>query len=62
MPTLTIQTALPPDTYDRRTGKLHARQQRFLLDGWPLLADNLRDAVKEVQLMGEAVDKIEPEH
>jgi len=60
--TLHITTTIPPLGYDRSTGNLHRRRLRFVLDGWPLLADNLRDALKEAKAMGEIVTKIEVDH
>ena len=62
MPTLTITPLDAELGYDRATRNLHARPVRYEHDGWPLLADNLQDALKEVKLMGESVDKIEVNH
>ena len=62
MPTLTITPLDAELGYDRATRNLHARPVRYEHDGWPLLADNLQDALKEVKLMGESVDQIKVNH
>jgi len=56
-----IKTTQPSPVY--RNGKQQPIETKYYMsDGWRLLAENLKDAVKEVELMGERFDGVEVEH
>jgi len=56
-----IKTTQPHPVY--RNGKQQPIEFRYYMsDGWRLLAENLKDAIEEVKLMGERFEGVEVEH
>jgi len=56
-----IKTTTPHPVY--RNGKQQPIDVKYYMsDGWRLLAESLKDAIREVELMGEKFDGVEVEH